>query len=114
MRAYLCRNIGKGRLRRRAHAMNTSISGTRCLRFLIDRAGRCEDMFEHLYDQSTFLKKREIINNFYQYEKATAEKAIPWIFSIVSVVGIQENRPLIPGHLDLTIRELGVSSASRT
>ena len=113
MRAYLCRNIGKGRLRRQVHAMNTSISGMCCLRFLIDRAGRHEDMFERLYNQST-LKKREIINNYYRYEKATAEKTVPWIFSIVGVVGIQENRPLIPGHLDLAIRELGVSSASCT
>ena len=58
-------------------------------------------------------KNKEMINNFYRYEKATAEKTVPWIFSIVSVVGIQENRPLIPGHLDLAIRELGASSGNR-
>ena len=40
------------------------------------------------------------------------EKTVPRIFSIVGVVGIQENRPLIAGHLDLAIRELGASSGS--
>ena len=57
MHAYLCCNISKGRLCRQAHAMNTSISRTRRLRFLIYRTGRREDVFERLYDQLTFKNK---------------------------------------------------------
>ena len=54
MHAYLCCNISKGRLCRRAHAMNTSVSRTRRLRFLIYGTGRREGVFERLYDQLIF------------------------------------------------------------
>ena len=63
MRAYLCRNIGKGCLRRRAHAMNTSISGTRCLRFLIYRARRREDVFERLRSVESINMNRGIVDH---------------------------------------------------
>ena len=47
-RAYLCSDVGQRRLRRRAHAVDTSISGARGLRFLIYRARRRKNMLERL------------------------------------------------------------------
>ena len=40
------------------------------------------------------------------------EEAIPWIFRIICVVGIQKKRPLVSRYLKLTICKLGMSTGS--
>lgn len=49
--------------------------------------------------------------NTYCYEETTTEKAIPWVFRIVCIVCIQEDRPLalVSSDLQLAIAEFHAS-----
>ena len=111
MRAYLCSDVGQRRLRRRTHAVDTSISGARCLGFLVHRAWRRKNMLERLQTVSWY-EMHEHRMRFYRYEEATAKETIPGIFSIIHIVGVQEDWPLIPGYLNLTIWKLGAGAGS--
>ena len=61
--AHLCSNVGKRRLCSQAHAMNTSVPRTRCLRFLIYRARGCEHVFERLQLVELINMNRNIANH---------------------------------------------------
>ena len=40
------------------------------------------------------------------------KKTIPGIFRVIRIVGVQEDRPLITGHLNLTICKFGANAGS--
>jgi len=46
------------------------------------------------------------------YKKATAQQAIPWIFRVVSIVCIYEDKPLVAPDLHLPIAKFGLHSAT--
>ena len=48
----------------------------------------------------------------YCYEEAATKKTIPGIFRVIRIVGIQEDWPLITGHLNLTICKFGANAGS--
>lgn len=62
-----------------------------------------------------YCEKRALINCVtHGNEKTTAQKPVPWVLRVISVVGVQEDRPLIASHLNLAINELRPSSVMVT
>lgn len=94
--------------------MNMGISRMCCPGFLINWAWGCENVLEGLelqalsMIQTTSRSKKKTYRN----KKTTPKQTIPWVLSIICVVSIQENWPLITRDLDLPTHQLPLDAAT--
>ena len=105
---YLSGDICNGSLCHKAHAMNASIPQSSGFGFLIYRARRSEDMFEGLDHKSKH--DATLYGSTYRNEETTPQQSVPWILSIIGVVCVQEDQPLITRNLNLPTNQLSLNS----
>ena len=88
--------------------MNVSIPRLSGFGFLIYGARRSEDMFEGLDHKS----KRDamLYGSTYRNEETAPQQSVPQILSIIGVVCVQEDRPLVTRNLNLPTDQLSFNS----